>query len=161
MLGPTIALLAALLGPAAASASPVDGVAGPKQVRVASCESRVAPARLATVDPATVLRRDLERAIDAIDWQREGVHRPVEVMAVLAEADSRSGRGMTHASMTVRAVVREPNGKLLAIVSGAARGEDREGSRADLERDVLLVAAQKASSSLPEAIRRARGDAAR
>ncbi len=153
MQGPAIALLAALVLPTA--------ISGPRQVRVASCERHVAAARMATVDPASVLRRDLEGAIDAIDWKREGVHRPVEVMAVLAEADSSAGRGMSHASVTVRAVVREPNGKLLAVVSGVARGEDRADARANLERDVLSAAAKQASSSLPEAIRRARGDAKR
>jgi hypothetical protein len=108
-----------------------------------------------------VLRADLEMALDAIDWKREGVSRPVEILAVLAEADSQAAGGRARASVTVRAVVREPGGALLAIVSGNARGEDRAEARADLERDVLHAAARRTSHSLPEAIRRARGSAGR
>lgn len=154
MFGPALALLAALV-----LTAPTDAPAGGRQVRIASCESRVAPRDLATQDPARVLRGDLQRAIDAIDWKREGVVRPVEVLAVLAEAESHAGKGRARASITVRAVVREPSGALIAIVTGNARGEDRAEARAALERDVLHAAAERASSSLPEAIRRARGGA--
>lgn len=152
MFGPALALLAALV------VSSPEAPAGAPAVRIASCESRVAPRELATRDPARVLRADLERAIGAIDWKREGVHRPVEVLAVLAEADSHAGKGRARASITVRAVVREPGGALIAVVTGNARGEDRAEAHAALERDVLHAAAERASASLPEAIRRARGE---
>lgn len=163
MVGPALALLAALFTSAPATLPAADAgfagaVAGPRQVRIASCESRIAPRQLATRDPARALRADLEAALDAIDWKREGVHRPVEILAVLAEAESRADRGRARASVTVRAVVREPGGALIAVVSGNARGEDRAAARADLERDVLQAAAKQTSTSLPEAIRRARGE---
>ncbi len=134
--------------------------AGPCKVRVASVESRVAPRTLSTPDPARVLFGDFTRSLDLIDCQRERIDRNYEVMAELVSAESASGRDQrVRATVTVKAIVKDGSGALLAVVHGKAKGEDRSSARASLERELLQAAAAQASSSVPEAIRRARGSA--
>ena len=159
---------ALLLAPGAPSAgeSPVGGevpmaggapMAGPCRLRVASVESRVSPQELETKDPARVLRHDLEGRLGRIDCRRERIDRSYDVLAEIADVESTNGRGKVTTSITVKAIVRDGSGSLLAVVVGKAKGEDRSSARAALEREVLEAASARASSSVPEAIRRARG----
>jgi hypothetical protein len=153
MLGAGLALLAALV--VSSSSSPVESPG--KKARVASVETRAATGKLALRDPAKIVKSELEQALDGIDWRSEGITAPFEVLAVLAEAESTTTRDRAHARCTLRITVREPGGALLASISGSVRGEDRPEARASLEREILHAAAEKTSSSLPEAIRAARG----
>jgi hypothetical protein len=152
MLSAGLALLAALVVTSSAQ------VEGPdRRARFASVESRAPASKLVLRDPAQVVKGELERALDGIDWRKEGITAPFEVLAVLSEAESSATRDRAHARCTLRITVREPSGALLASVSGTVRGEDRPDARVSLEREVLHAAAEKTSSSLPEAIRAARG----
>ena len=167
MIGHALALLALLplaLAPDALAPDALapDALAGPPRgapagALVASVDSEVAARALATPEPTGRVRIDLQRGLDAIDWPREGVRGPVALHAVLARAESTAERDRSRASCTIRAVVRGADGALLAVVSGSARGEDRPGARASLEREVLLAAANQLTASVPEAVRRARG----
>ena len=152
MLSAGLALLVALV---ASSSTSVEGPS--KRARIASVESRAPASKLALRDPARVVRSELEQALDGIDWRKEGIVAPFEVLAVLSEAESSATRDRAQARCTLRITVREPSGALLASVSGSVRGEDRADARAALELEVLHAAAEKTSSSLPEAIRAARG----
>jgi len=127
-----------------------------KHAKLTSVESRVEATKLATEDPGSVLRADLERELGNIDWKQEGVKAPFELSAVLTSAESASGKKRTTAWCVVQVVLREPNGALLGTVSGRASGEDAKGGRKALELDVLEAAAKTASSAIPEAIRQAR-----
>lgn len=124
--------------------------------RLASVESRVAPLKLAIVDPEAELRRDLESQLGAIDWKAERVSSPFVLSAVLSDAESTTGGASVRASCTVRVMIREPSGAILGTVSGFAKGEDAKGARASLERGVLEAASASASKAIPDAVRRAR-----
>ncbi len=126
------------------------------QARLRSVESRVDAGKLATKSPELVVRAELEDALSSIDWKREGVVAPFEILAVLADADSSQGREGARARCVVRIVLREPGGALLGSVSGKATAEDAKAGRASVERDVLDAAVGSASSAIPEAVRRAR-----
>lgn len=154
MLGTVIALAAALLFPAHAAAAP-----GAKrcEVRVASALSRVAPRAMEMQNPERVMRGDLEALFGRIDCSREKMDRNYDVMAELVSAESVKGRDSVKSSVTIKAIVRDGSGAMLAVVQGKARGEDRPNARASLERDLMKAAAAEASASVPEAIRRARG----
>lgn len=164
MLGTVIALAASLLLPAAPlpaleraahDASPI--AAKRCEVRVASALSRVAPRALEVKNPERVMRSDFETSFGRIDCSRERIDRNYEVMAELVAAESVKGRDNVKTSVTVKAIVRDGSGAMLAVVQGKARGEDRNAARASLERDLLKAAANEAAASVPEAIRRARG----
>jgi hypothetical protein len=153
-----VALLGALLVPTMSAEAAPEAVAGAGcQVRLASVESRVAPRALETKDPATILRGDLERSFERIDCARERIDRSYDVMAELTYAESIGSKGRVRATVTVKAIVRDGSGSLLAVVQGKARGEDHTAARGSLEREILQAAAAQASASVPEAIRRARG----
>ncbi len=149
----TLLLVAMLALPSAVTSTVAEKA---KQVRITSVESRVEAKKLATPDPKAALRSELEEALDAVDWKREGVVRPFEVIAVLAAAESSASRDGVRASCSVEVVLREPSGAILGRVRGSARGEDRGGARAPLERGVLEAAAQSASDAIPQAVRRSR-----
>jgi len=155
MLGTVIALAASLLFPAHGVAAPT----GPKrcEVRVASALSRVAPRAMELQNPERVMRGDLEAQFGRIDCSREKIDRTYDVMAELVSAESVNGRDSVKSSVTIKAIVRDGSGAMLAVVQGKARGEDRPNARASLERDLMKAAAAEASASVPEAIRRARG----
>ncbi len=141
-----LAAIFSLLGPAS----------GATQPRVAAVECRVEASKLATSDPKSKLRRELEEELDRIDWKAERVGPPFELIAVLAEGQSTATKSSTHASFSVRLVLREPSGALLGQVSARASGEERGASRAALEASVLEAASKSAASALPEAVRKAR-----
>jgi hypothetical protein len=149
MLGPTLAMVAVLL-------VPTELARKAKHVHIASVESRVESSKLATSNPKAVLRDDLEKALDAIDWKREGVRAPFEVVAVLAAAESSAGREGAQASCTVSVLLREKSGALLGSVSGTARGKERGAKRSSLELGVLEAAVQSASAAIPQAVRKSR-----
>ncbi len=159
MLGTVIALAASLLFPAAREAAhDVSPVSAKRcEVRVSSALSRVAPRALEMLNPERVLRGDLETSLGRIDCSREKIDRNYDIMAEIVAAESVKGRDSVKSSVTVKAIVRDGSGAMLAVVHGKARGEDRPGARAALERDLLKAAASQASASVPEAIRRARG----
>jgi hypothetical protein len=159
MLGTVIALAASLLLPASREASHDTAAPHAKrcEVRVASALSRVAPRALEMKNPERVLRGDFETSLGRIDCSREKIDHTYDVMAELVAAESVNGRDRVTSSVTVKAIVRDGSGAMLAVVQGKARGEDRSNARASLERDLLKAAADEASRSVPEAIRRARG----
>jgi hypothetical protein len=149
MLAHALALVAMIVGPAT-----ITGKA--KQARLASVESRVDEKKLSIRDPKETLRSELQEALDGVDWKREGVDRPFEVLAVLSGAESTSTREGVRASFSVQVIVREPSGAILGSVTGRARGEDKKTSRGALEREVLEAAAESASAAIPEAVRKSR-----
>ncbi len=164
MLGTVIALAASLLFPAAPLSggdTPAHDRAAPSakrcEVRLSSALSRVAPRALEVKNPERVLRGDFETNLGRIDCSRERIDRNYDVMAEIVSAESVKGRDSVKSSVTVKAIVRDGSGAMLAVVQGKARGEDRPNARASLERDLLKAAANEAASSVPEAIRRARG----
>lgn len=167
MLGTVIALAASLLFPAAPHSAAGgwggdahDGAAPSAkrcEVRLSSALSRVAPRALEVKNPERVLRGDFETNLGRIDCSRERIDRSYDVMAEIVSADTVKGRDSVKSSVTVKAIVRDGSGAMLAVVQGKARGEDRPNARASLERDLLRAAADQASASVPEAIRRARG----
>lgn len=134
--------------------APVEKKAAP--VRIASVESRVDDKKLKMGDPKPALRAELEDALSGVDWKREGVGAPFEVLAVLADAESAVTREGARVRCVVQVVIREPSGAILGTVSGTARGQDKTPSRAALEREVLEAAAESASAAIPEAVRRSR-----
>lgn len=125
-------------------------------VRIASVESRVDGKKLKMGDPKPALRAELEDALSGLDWKREAVGAPFEVLAVLADAESTTTRDGAQVRCVVQVVIREPSGALLGTVSGSARGQDKGPVRASLEREVLEAAAESASAAIPEAVRRSR-----
>jgi hypothetical protein len=131
-------------------------VGGKVHARLAAVESRVETAKLATPDPKSTLRIELEQELVKIDWTAEKVNRPFELVAVLSDAESSTGKNGAHASCTIQLLMREPGGALLGRVTGRASGEDREGSRLSLEAGVFEAASRSAASALPEALRRSR-----
>ncbi len=149
MLAPALALVAVVALPAS-----ISGKA--KQARLASVESRVDEKKLTIRDPKETLRTELQEALDGVDWKREGVDRPFEVLAVLANGESTASREGVRASFAVQVVVREPSGAILGSVTGRAHGEDKKTSRGALEREVLEAAAESASAAIPEAVRKSR-----
>jgi hypothetical protein len=149
MLAPALVLVAMIVGP-----TTISGKA--KQARLASVESRVDEKKLTIRDPKGTLRTELQEALDGVDWKREGVDRPFEVLATLAVGESTSTRDGVRASFSVQVVVREPGGAILGSVTGRAHGEDKKTSRGALERDVLEAAAESASAAIPEAVRKSR-----
>jgi hypothetical protein len=124
--------------------------------RIASVESRVDAKKLTMGDPKPALRAELEQALAGVDWKREGVGAPFEVLAVLADADSAITRDGVRANCVVQVVIREPSGAILGTVSGSAKGQDKGNARASLEREVLEAATESASAAIPEAVRRSR-----
>lgn len=150
MLSPGPFLLAAI----ASLSSPGDKAA--PVARVASVEIRAEATRLATDDPKTKLRRELEEELATIDWRAEKVSRSFELIGVLASGESSASRKGAHATITVELVLREPSGALLGRVRGHATGDDSGQSRAALEALVLEAATREAAAALPEAVRKAR-----
>lgn len=124
--------------------------------RIASVESRVDAKKLTMGDPKPALRAELEQALGSVDWKREGVGAPFELLAVLADADSSVTRDGVRAACVVQVVIREPSGAILGTVSGSAKGQDKGSTRASLEREVLEAATESASAAIPEAVRRSR-----
>lgn len=163
MVGTVIALAASILfqgAQAGADRADHDAVgAKPCELRLASAMSRVAPRNLELKNPERVLRGDFETGLGRIDCSREKIDRVYDVMAELTSAESVKGRDSVKSSVTIKAIVRDGSGAMLAVVQGKARGEDHPGSQASLERDLMKAAAAEAAASVPEAIRRARGAA--
>ncbi len=149
-------MLMSIIGLGLILAAPATVTKKSTHARIASVESRVDQKKLTMGDPKPALRADLEEALGGVDWKRERVGAPFEVMAVLADAESKSSREGTHVRCVVQVVLREPSGAILGTVSGSATGKDKSTPRATLERDVLEAATESASAAIPEAVRRSR-----
>ena len=146
-------LLAALVvGIAVLLSAPADAH-GPAPVQLTEVASRVSSRRLG--DVVDLLRKDAQRELYAIDWQRQGVRRQVHVSAALVRLESTQDAKVLLANATVSATLRDARtGALLAILEGRAQAEDRPGEAAGAERDALAGAVRGAITAIPEAIRR-------